>query len=598
MHFNCSLLPVVLFAWLSFASLPFVSSCGAHTSTVAISGAEAIGLPATTWDVLSAVTLNNAGAMAFSATLEHGGSITAGNDAGVWFFDNNGQNLLAQTGVANVPGVANAEFAALGNAVLGDSGAVVVNGALVTGANGVTPENDRGIWKFSSTSGALLTRTGTGGVAGVPMANFSGYPHAALSGDGRVAVNATLAVGVGGVLSSNDRGVWTYESGNSTLVMREGDLNVPGVPNAIVSNFSPPSINSSDQLAVTVSFKTNGVFGQGVWRDTNSSAELLTRTGTGIVPGIAGMSFGEIRTPLLNDLGQVAFVASGSSGSSSFITGVWLYSDTGDNLLARSGDGNVPGVPGAEFHSFDDPSSLNEAGQVLTFAVLANGVGAVTSDNNSGLWLLGSNPALIARSGVANVPEIPGANFTFFSDSALNEQGQVAFSAELELGVGGVDSTNDSGIWIVDPLGESRLVAREGELLAGHTIASLDFVGDGASQSGGFNDLGELAFQATFTDGDSGLFLFRPYAADFDRDGDVDADDLAAWTTTSADADSDGDTDGADFLVWQREFGSGSVSTPIIEEVPEPASWLLLSLGLPSLGLLTFGRHKRCRRSC
>ena len=530
--------------------------------------------------------------MAFTATLEHGGSISADNDAGIWFFDNNGQNLLVQTGVANVPGVANAEFAALGQAALGDSGAVVVNGALVTGANGVTTENDRGIWKFSSTSGALLTRTGAGGVAGVPMANFSGYPHVALSGDGRVAVNAALAFGVGGVLSSNDRGVWAFESGNSTLVMREGDLNVPGVPNAIISNFSPPSINSSDQLAVTVSFGINGVFGQGVWLDTNSSAELLTRTGTGNVPGVAGASFTNIRTPLLNDLGQVAFGASGSSGSSSLITGVWLYSDTSDILLARSGNGNVPGVPGADFHSFDDPSSLNETGQVLTFAVLANnGVGAVTSDNNSGLWLLGSNPALVARSGIANVPEIPGANFTLFSDSALNELGQVAFSAELELGVGGVDSTNDSGIWIVDPLGESRLVAREGELLAGRTVASLEFVGDGASQSSGFNDVGELAFQATFTDGDSGLFLFRPYAADFDRDGDVDADDLTEWTTASADADSDGDTDGADFLVWQREFGSGTVSMPIIIEVPEPASWLLLGLGM-----LVFDRHKCCRR--
>jgi T5SS/PEP-CTERM-associated repeat protein len=97
------------------------------------------------------------------------------------------------------------------------------------------------------------------------------------------------------------------------------------------------------------------------------------------------------------------------------------------------------------------------------------------------------------------------------------------------------------------------------------------------------------------TDG-STLFLdvIGTQTADFDNDGDVDADDLAQWQgdfglNGDSDADSDNDSDGADFLAWQRQFGSpgtsGSASSQI---VPEPSS-----AGLLILGILGF----RCRNS-
>jgi hypothetical protein len=66
-------------------------------------------------------------------------------------------------------------------------------------------------------------------------------------------------------------------------------------------------------------------------------------------------------------------------------------------------------------------------------------------------------------------------------------------------------------------------------------------------------------------------------AADFDGDGDVDANDLAVWQTHSgidgwADADLDGDSDGEDFLVWQRRLSAA----PTQSAVPEPASAALI----------------------
>jgi hypothetical protein len=79
------------------------------------------------------------------------------------------------------------------------------------------------------------------------------------------------------------------------------------------------------------------------------------------------------------------------------------------------------------------------------------------------------------------------------------------------------------------------------------------------------------------------------YSADFDRDGDVDRDDLTQWQgdfgiNAVSDADGDGDSDGHDFLTWQRQ--AGSVPTvPVAEIVPEPAAISLAGVAALLLGL-------------
>ncbi len=100
------------------------------------------------------------------------------------------------------------------------------------------------------------------------------------------------------------------------------------------------------------------------------------------------------------------------------------------------------------------------------------------------------------------------------------------------------------------------------------------------------------------------LLVNSTLEADFDNDGDVDAEDLVAWETnhglaggagrSQGDADGDFDVDGADFLRWQQQFtgsveavgGDDSAST-----VPEPSTCLLMFLGL-----LTVGLPAHCRR--
>jgi hypothetical protein len=81
---------------------------------------------------------------------------------------------------------------------------------------------------------------------------------------------------------------------------------------------------------------------------------------------------------------------------------------------------------------------------------------------------------------------------------------------------------------------------------------------------------------------------------DYNRDGGVDADDLAQWQgdfglNGSSDADGDGDSDGTDFLVWQRNIGGVAPQVSPSTAIPEPSNLTLVLVSLLGIGC-------RCRK--
>ena len=173
---------------------------------------------------------------------------------------------------------------------------------------------------------------------------------------------------------------------------------------------------------------------------------------------------------------------------------------------------------GANFFNFNWPV-LNGAGQTAFVADLT-GTG-VDDSNDLGIWSEGGGNglSLIARTGDAAPGTSSGVNFSdfgFVSNLVLNGSGQTAFFGDLT-GTG-VDSSNDGGIWAEDRSGVLTLIAREGDLIDVDSGPSVDlrairnlfFSGITGNEDGrrsSFNDLGQLAFGATFTDGSSGIFV-------------------------------------------------------------------------------------------
>lgn len=272
----------------------------------------------------------------------------------------------------------------------------------------------------------------------------------------------------------------------------------------------------------------------------------MARSGS-VAPDTDGATYTGFNGVSFNDSGHVAFTAhltgAGVTGSNDW--GIWSDRSGTLSLIVREGDTAPFFGPGVLFDA-QSPPRINRNDQIVFTALLA---GAVTADNDTGIWFYGSNSlALIAREGDA----APGTGVEFGSiidtTFAVNGNGQAAFLGTLT-GTGVVADVNDRGLWAQDSGGVLRLVARLGDLFdvddtAGtdlRQISAVDFFGGSGGEDGigsGFNDAGQLAFWLGFDDGSEGVFVAN----------------LGALPCGSADLDGDGDVDLNDYVIFQQQF--------------------------------------------
>jgi hypothetical protein len=535
---------------------------------------------------VSQATLNNAGDVAFRATLAHGiDGVSASNDRAVWKIAGGQRSLLTWGGVDLAPWGGTVDL--LPSVSIDDAGDVVVRG---------TSAIAQGIWRYpQGGAGQVIAATGVTGVPGAVgnMLGAIGAPHLHHAG-GAVVYNGTLADDAT-VTPENDRGVW-LDDGAGAMLAREHVTAPPGVPGGVFSIPIATAVGATGEAALIGSLKPGfgGVVSDtslGLWRIGPNGGNLVARRSSGGVHGLVGASFAAFQDPTINDGGAVAFNAQLAAGGSITATndrGIWLVDTATGHLLAQTGS-SAPGVPGSAFAQFGDPL-LNNANEALVEGALVAGVGGVNSTNAEGLWrLTPDGGTLVARTGSAGVPGAPAASFADFGSLAFSSAGTAAVYATLSAGAGGVTTSNDEGVWLFTSAG-AHLVAREGDSLAGRIIEDLEFTGGSGGSDGrqrSLNDSSQLLFKATFTNGDEGLFLFTPEGgstniADFTLDGRVDGLDLARLrsrfgaasgaSARSGDADGDADVDGADFLAWQREVGFGVSAAA----VPEPSAPALL----------------------
>jgi hypothetical protein len=217
----------------------------------------------------------------------------------------------------------------------------------------VTPENNSAIWSEGGGKLAMVAREGDpapAAPAGVNFGTLNGPP--VINALGRTAFHGWLARGIEGVSFDNDEGIWVERDSVLELVVREGSP-APGIPAAPLFDFqwAEPEIvlNASGRLALYARFqsRSGGVpdtISGGIWaEDITGTLQLIAYTGDvlEVAPGdfrtIAGLGFAggwideaersgsgneDGRPSGFNDAGLVAFSARFTDGS----TGVFVSS--------------------------------------------------------------------------------------------------------------------------------------------------------------------------------------------------------------------------------------------------------------------------------
>ncbi len=625
-----------IFITALLVSISFVAAAhAADLRTVALTGQQAPGTPGgVTYESFGSLlhpqfqygyggaVLNDAGHVAFRANIA-GSGVDFSNHQGVWSEGDGSLSLVARTG-SQAPGAPVGVNFSMDPAlelffpVLNDTGKTAFYGA--------TTDGGLGIWSEGSGSLTVVARNdqqAPGTPAGVTFTFNNLYEvldAPVLNNAGQTTFRAYLSGA--GVTNANDFGRWSERTGGLELVARQGSP-MPGLPAGVVNNYlEEAGLNDAGESVFFAALSGSGVNNsnnQGIWSEGSSSLALVARKGAP-VPGMPGVTFDAIfATGAINNAGQSVIVAGLSSDPPPVGFGgdsVWMADSGGSlTLIARRGT-HAPGTPsGVNFEDFGGWSSLNEAGQAL-LNVLLSGTG-VDESNDEALFLndaLG-NVTVVHRFG-NQAPGTP-AGTVFAGNPALglarvlNNVGQVAITSPLA--GPGVDSTNDHGIWATDRSGAQQLIVRKGdelEVAPGdfRTISELGFVGDTGNANGwpsGFNNFGQLAFWASFTDGSQGVFVSNDVATvpgDFNFDSTVDAADYVEWRHGLGTLYTQSHYD-----IWRANFGTslgpgsgaagyplGASAQPLSAAVPEPAT---IALAYTLLGLMSHASSRTTSRS-
>jgi hypothetical protein len=468
--------------------------------TVSLSGQPAPGANGGTFATFLGPEMNSSGHTSFSATLSNGGSVNAGNNSGLWSEGHGTLGLVAREGF-QAPGTASgAHFYDLnfGPPRLNDAGNIAFAAGLQTGSGGVSFDNAGGVWVERAGALTLVARAGDQPPSATALTRFQGFQAVSLNSTDRVAFQALLCTGPCSV-SVSESANYSDGGGPVALVARRYDQAVGYPVGEQYTYISAPQFDDAGQTAYLgeVSNEPN----HGLWAERNGNLNLIVREADQAPGAPDGQTFRIFHYFDTNDSGEIAFSVDLISFGIGVGSGVWAERGGALTKIARTGD-PVQGLgPDINYVSFLTQPVINNAGQV---AVLAN---IDTPLDNSVIVSDGSGTlTIIAREG-SQAPGTPdGSVFEAFNSLVtINDAGKMAFQTRLRAGLGGVTDSNDWGIWAQNLIGELQLVVREGDALQvgpgdSRIVSELSFYN-------AFNDRGQLAFWASFTDGSQGIFV-------------------------------------------------------------------------------------------
>ncbi len=479
--------------------------------TVVMSGEQAPDTPASTLfgdsfpnSAFGSVHLNEQGEIAFIGSLVNGsGGVNRDNWVGVWSNVGGQMRLVARAG-DQAPGVpADAAFGTFFRGLrFNDAGQTAFVNFLKTGAGGVNVDNRDGIWAQRAGGLELIARSGDpapGTPDGAVFESFSTVGPS-LNNSGQVAFNAILRPFQAGVTFDNWEGVWFDDGLELSLAARQQDP-APGLPAGVVYQEPAFRLGESGRVLIFSALNSGGVQDRGTWLYEAGASELISLESDPVPGEPPTTTYWGLGTSFANagQLTRTAVVRRDGIIDHS----VWLVTPTGLAPLIQDGAA-APGMPdGTVFDLKTGSVSQLRVRNTDLIAFEATYSPAVIG-SNKGIWVGDPDALSLVALGAGHPPGTPeGTVFLSFDNLSLNDAGQVAFRAELALALGGVDSSNNRGIWATDTLGQLVLIARMGDLfeVAPGDLRVIDGIGGTA-----INNAGTLALTLSFQDGTSGIF--------------------------------------------------------------------------------------------
>jgi len=340
---------------------------------------------------------------------------------------------------------------------------VFVNNGRTTSAIALGGNPDPTAGNFVFVSAPFLTTSGDvifNGTTGIFRGNGTTIVPVVQEGDPAPGGGSLLVGGTG--FSANSRGLIafaTFVNGGAATegVFRNGGsqttaIALDGTPSPTGGTFlffSAPVIDEVGRVAFYAGM-SGGSAEFGIYRGDGENTNTLFAANQ-TAPG--GGTFLDFSNPIMNKHGEVLVLAQLDNGD-----GLFLHDGRDAVAIARSGD---PAPRGGSYSSFFGPLTLNDRGQTAFEARLTDGTSGIFRGDRTTV-----TPLAIKGTAAAGTT----GTFETFGELKIGKDGSVVFIATLTIGTGGVDTSNNVGIWIGASESDLHLVARSGQSIAGKTL--------------------------------------------------------------------------------------------------------------------------------
>lgn len=393
----------------------------------------------------------------------------------------------------------------IGNPTINDSGVIAFKSEFESTVGG-------GEQRVLLYNGTMTEVASTGQAAAGGNGTYSGFVHslwtAALTPinmTGHVTFRGSISGSAQGSL--DDAGIYRAQSGSITEIAREG-TSYPGLGSLGLVNDSV--INNSGDVLFQAWFTS----GYGFYLSDGSTVTKVAHPGDSSPDGTGSIGESAAAQATLNNAGM-AITLMGMSGSGvSPDQALILHDGVSSSVVARAGEpdpaGNIWRSFGGSFVGASPvPPAMNDGGDIAF-----SGVTSPTRFGTKISRIYAGKPGALQLV-VSGGDPAPDGNGTFpnsfgFGVPLINENGDVVFTANVENTTGGEEN---QGLFFWEAsTGSLKQVIRQGDAFAGDRLlkAQISPWPQAGGNASSINNLGQIAFQFSLFNGDSGVAITSP----------------------------------------------------------------------------------------